>query len=126
MLISWNRGNAPQHVAQHFSLKEFECKCGKCEKQMIDTLLLERLDSLRVKTGGPIMIHSGYRCPKHNAAVGGEKKSKHMLGLAADISSEISMAELEKLCETEFNRLGIAKTFIHCDVADGKVKWFYP
>lgn len=32
-----------------------------------------------------IIVGSGYRCPKLNAAIKGSKKSAHMLGYAADI-----------------------------------------
>jgi len=126
MLIKWSRGNSASHVAQHFKLSEFECKCLKCEEQMIDTDLLDRLDALRELVGAAILIHSGYRCAEHNKAVGGEKKSKHLLGLAADISSDAcTMEELAKLCEVEFSRIGVAKTFCHVDVYPGNTKWVY-
>ena len=32
----------------------------------------------------PVVIHSGYRCPGLNAAIGGSPTSQHMLGQAAD------------------------------------------
>ena len=34
---------------------------------------------------GPIIINSGFRCPRVNALVGGVKNSQHLLGQAADI-----------------------------------------
>lgn len=34
---------------------------------------------------GPIVVSSGYRSPKVNAAVGGARTSQHVQGLAADI-----------------------------------------
>lgn len=50
------------------------------------TLLVERiLDPLREAWGAPIIVTSGYRCPKLNKAVGGAKTSQHMYGQAADI-----------------------------------------
>jgi len=33
---------------------------------------------------GPVSIHSGFRCPALNAAIGGSKTSQHMRGEAAD------------------------------------------
>lgn len=43
------------------------------------------LDPLREAWGAPIIVTSGYRCVRLNAAVGGVKTSQHMLGQAADI-----------------------------------------
>ncbi len=49
-------------------------------------LLVEKiLDPLREAWGAPIIVTSGYRCPKLNKAVGGAKTSQHMYGQAADI-----------------------------------------
>lgn len=43
------------------------------------------LDPLREIWGKPILINSGYRCPRLNKLVGGVSSSKHIFGLAADI-----------------------------------------
>lgn len=43
------------------------------------------LDPLRKAWGAPIIVTSGYRCPKLNKVVGGAKTSQHVLGQAADI-----------------------------------------
>lgn len=43
------------------------------------------LQPIREKWGQPIIVTSGYRSPKLNAAVGGAKTSQHMRGQAADI-----------------------------------------
>ncbi len=34
---------------------------------------------------GPLHVNSGFRCPALNGVVGGAPKSRHMLGLAADV-----------------------------------------
>lgn len=126
MIINWTRGNAPQHVAQHFDLSEFECPCGKCQNQMIDTDLLEGLDRLRERVGGPIHVDDGYRCPAHNTSVGGVSDSKHMHGKAADIKTqELSIEEFHKLAEQFFQRIGLGHAFLHVDVAPGKAEWVY-
>lgn len=44
------------------------------------------LDSVRSRLGKPIRLTSGYRSPTLNKAVGGVNNSKHLLGLAVDIS----------------------------------------
>lgn len=50
------------------------------------TALVEHvLDPLREKYGHPIMVSSGYRCPRLNKAVGGAVESQHTAGEAADI-----------------------------------------
>lgn len=42
------------------------------------------LEAIRAFLGHPIIISSGYRAPKVNAAVGGSPRSAHIRGLAAD------------------------------------------
>lgn len=48
-------------------------------------LAVNVLQPLRDKTGTPIKVNSGYRCPSLNKAIGGASKSQHMTGHAADI-----------------------------------------
>ena len=45
------------------------------------------LDPLREAWGKPIIVTSGYRCPRLNKAVGGATKSQHLTGHAADITT---------------------------------------
>lgn len=45
------------------------------------------LQVIRDAYGMPIVVGSGYRCPKLNKAVGGVKNSQHMTAAAADIRS---------------------------------------
>ena len=45
------------------------------------------LQPLRDIYGRPIVVNSGYRCPKLNKAVGGSKTSQHTKGQAADITA---------------------------------------
>ena len=70
-------------LSQNFSRSEFMCKC--CGEAKVEPGLVAALQELRDLAGAPITVISGYRCPKHNAAVGGAKASQHMLGKAADI-----------------------------------------
>ena len=42
-------------------------------------------DPLREAWGRPLVVNSGYRCPKLNRAVGGGARSQHTKGEAADI-----------------------------------------
>lgn len=71
--------------AQNFDRNEFACRCG-CGGNTVDAELLAVLETIREELGDhPIKIVSGFRCQRHNAAVGGAKSSKHLLGKAADI-----------------------------------------
>ena len=54
------------------------------------------LDPLREAWGEPLIVTSGYRCPKLNKAVGGSATSQHGRGQAADITGG-SKAENKKL-----------------------------
>lgn len=51
----------------------------------LQRLVTNVLDPLREEWGAPIIVSSGYRCPKLNAAVGGARQSQHLYGQAADI-----------------------------------------
>lgn len=53
----------------------------------LEALVDNVLDPARELLGEPIHVNSGFRCPLHNAAVGGVAKSQHTLGEAADITA---------------------------------------
>jgi zinc D-Ala-D-Ala carboxypeptidase len=48
--------------------------------------LIDGLEALRAAAGHALPVTSGYRCQRHNAAVGGAAQSRHMSGDAVDIS----------------------------------------
>lgn len=50
-------------------------------KELIENLL----NPIREAWGGPVIVTSGYRCPKLNAYVSGVKNSAHLTGYAADL-----------------------------------------
>lgn len=76
------------HVGKHFHLDEFQ-KSAKAKSLGIDNtmplwciaplvaLVENVLDPVR-DAFGPVVISSGYRCPKLNKAVGGVKNSQHI------------------------------------------------
>ena len=69
------------------------------DKKVYDNLvaLVENiLDPLREVYGKPIIVSSGYRCPKLNTAIGGSKMSQHMVGQAADIHTVSDTVEDNK------------------------------
>jgi hypothetical protein len=128
---------------KHFSEKEFWCRCSQCQKgdaemgippggmiggvpENVKALVENVLDPLREKYGKPIRVNSGYRCPKHNLAVGGASRSQHLLGEAADIAPVSSFRvqdpgykdELARLVEIikengKWDQMIIYPTFVH-------------
>jgi uncharacterized protein YcbK (DUF882 family) len=70
-------------LSPHFSRSEFACH--HCGKVIVSDRLVARLEILRAMVGKPLVIVSGYRCPVHNAKVGGAKASQHLVGQAADL-----------------------------------------
>lgn len=84
-IVTFKRGDTTA-LTKNFTRDEFQCQCKKCEAQMIDTELAEKLQRIRDVLGVPLKITSGYRCIVHNAskAVGGSRTSKHLYGFAAD------------------------------------------
>lgn len=50
-------------------------------KKLVENIL----DPLRERWGAPIIVDSGYRCPRLNTIVKGSSTSQHLLGQAADI-----------------------------------------
>ena len=121
-------------MTKNFKLKEFECKCG-CDMplEVYENIikLASQLQFLRDYTGRPITINSAYRCPEHNAKVGGSKTSQHLLGKAADITIQsLKPAEVFVLIEDLIDMghmlqggLGLYDTFVHYDIRKTKARW---
>ena len=51
----------------------------------LEALIVNCLDPIRRIYGRPVIVSSGYRCPKLNALVGGVSNSQHTKGEAADL-----------------------------------------
>jgi len=116
-------------LTENFTEKEFECP--DCQKQIMDSMFMWRLQEARTLAGIPFRINSGWRCKAHNEAVGGTPNSSHLKGLAADIRCRVSRTRfliLYALMDVGFNRIGVADDFIHVDIDPDKtndVIWVY-
>jgi len=121
---------AGNRASANFTWAELRCKCGGrlpgCRGILSDRKLLQGLERIR-KDSGSVTIHSGYRCPKRNAAVGGAKNSQHMTGKAADINGAMSVSQVEAM--RFFNGKGYKRSnnrVVHVDVRSGWVRpWAY-
>jgi len=116
---------------KYFKLEEFDSPDEVGSGKHMHQEILHMLDAVRKKFGKPIKINSGYRTVARNKKIGGVSKSSHLKGLAVDISCNNSVDRfklLNLLLEAGFNRIGIAKTFIHVDIDKNKsqnVIWGY-
>ena len=69
-----------------FKKSELTCKCG-CGLCNTTDALLSTLNSIRSAIGAPVIVISGTRCKKHNAAQKGSvPNSGHVTGESADIA----------------------------------------
>jgi uncharacterized protein YcbK (DUF882 family) len=87
--------------------------------------LVALLERIRAHHGRAVRIVSGYRCPVHNAAIGGAANSMHMYGAAADL--ELGVLTAPEARSNGATGIGIKGTSaIHVDVRDGEVtEWRY-
>lgn len=118
-------------MMKYFNYEEFDSPDIQGSGQLMDSQILSMLDEVREIYGKPIVINSGYRTIRHNESVGGKPQSSHLKGLAVDISCTNSRDRynlLEAIKQVGFNRIGIAKSFIHVDIDNDKssnVLWIY-
>ena len=117
---------------KNFKITEFACKCGhfNCPHYAVKQELIDALQEMRDLAGYPIYVNSGFRCPTHNKTVGGERNSKHLLGIAADIRcDELSPKELKAIAEmvSAFRNggIGIYDWGIHVDTRGHRARWDY-
>jgi len=103
---------------KYFTEKEFKCQEETCFEKM-NKSLIEMLDVAREVAGVPFKINSSWRSKAWNDMIGGSRNSSHMRGNAVDIactSSQNRLLIVEALLTAGFTRIGIANTFIHCDI----------
>lgn len=105
-------------LSQHFSLEEMlasevAARLGIDNTPDETTLANLRttcvlMESIRALLGAPIIVTSGYRSTKLNAAIGGAMTSAHCLGYAVDfICPKVGtpLVVCEKLTEWKFDQL---------------------
>ncbi|MCQ2329146.1 MAG: D-Ala-D-Ala carboxypeptidase family metallohydrolase [Paludibacteraceae bacterium] len=103
---------------KHFKFEEFRCRCcgglPPLVRANIEALVDNVLDPARQAFGGPVSVNSGYRCPRHNAEVGGAANSQHIKGEAADIRCD-DIRRLKQIIidNGRYDQLIDYETFLH-------------
>ncbi len=117
-------------LSENFRAGEFFPNDPQCKYLRISPELIEALERLRQKIGGAaITIHSAYRPPAYNAAIGGVSNSAHIDGLAADISADgVSTSQLYRAADEIIGaRGGVGyyprAEFVHIDVRGHHARW---
>jgi len=113
-------------MSEKITLEELKCPC--CGEVHIDSIFLHKLRQAREIAEVPFIINSGYRCENHNKEVGSTSRN-HVEGKAADIKAIDGPTRgkiLKGLYKAGFVRIGVSKTFIHCDTMDAVEScWLY-
>ena len=123
-----------------FDVDELACHCCRCTYQGLDAALVHALDCIRFDLGTAIRVTSGYRCARHNEAVGGSPNSYHIHGKAADIQlhndDDPSLGLLDVYNSADslhwVRGIGVYQYHVHIDVRpgprafwmDGNPSWF--
>lgn len=108
---------------KYFTFDEFDSPDREGSGKKMNHKFLVLLDEARALAGIPFKISSGYRTRRHNKKVGGVPNSSHTVGLACDIvcsSDADKYTIVNALLTVGFNRIGIAKGFIHVDADPNK------
>ena len=114
-----------------FEYSEFDSPDEKNSYMNMDVAFLNKLSKARELAAIGFKITSGYRSTSHNTKVGGVPSSSHTVGRAVDIYAPTSTQKyiiINALLQAGFNRIGVAKNFIHVDDDPSKAEdviWTY-
>lgn len=108
-----------------------ECKCPDCGCYRMDPLIVSLFEQVREKAGNhPIHINSAFRCKEHNKTVGGERNSRHLLGMAMDMTPPdgLTPEQFKQIIETvpfftTAGGIGLYDTFCHMDCRSEISRW---
>lgn len=101
-----------------------EIACRGTGQLLINGAALDRLQALRDHLGKPLIVRSAYRSPEHNRAVGGAKRSKHLIGAAFDVAMENHDPVAFEAAAREIGLLGFGfyprSGFMHVDLGPAR------
>lgn len=116
---------------RYFNIDEFDSPDQPGSGSNMQLTTLQKLDKARHSAGIPFYVSSGFRTTAHNLRVGGVNGSSHTKGYAVDIKvikSQDRFKIINAAMAAGFNRIGIAKSFVHLDNDPDKIKnviWTY-
>ena len=116
-------------LSEHFNSIEFDCRCGcggLSNGAGVDPKLVALLERMRKACGKPLVLSCGYRCPRHNADVGGVPNSQHVYGTAADVQTPKGMTPFELFAIADdcgADGIGLYSWGVHVDVRGEKARW---
>jgi zinc D-Ala-D-Ala carboxypeptidase len=126
----------PTTLSTNFSLSELTRTSSKISNAPTSPIIIDNLRALcmyvlepvRKHFNKPIIIHSGYRSPAVNNAIGGSKTSQHMKGEAVDFHingySVFEVAEWISTKEIDYDQL-ILENFVPGITTSGWVHCSY-
>lgn len=136
LLFLYRKYTTLTQVSKNFSIKELACPC--CGEIDMNSFFVKALQLIRNDMGIPFVITSGYRCADYNKVVKGANKSKHLIGMAVDISTanwtsenihdflyySTSFSERTQTKDLGFTGVGIYPHHIHFDLRyDSNAAW---
>jgi len=109
------------------NFKPSEIACRGTGRLVVDERAMDMLQLLRDRLGVPMHVNSGYRSPEHNRAIGGAKRSKHMLGIAFDIQMDGHDPQVFMATARDVGFRGIGEYpvlgFCHIDARETAAHW---
>jgi hypothetical protein len=108
-----------------------ELACRGTGKLLIVPEAMDKLQALRTKLGKPMIINSAYRSPEYNRTLkGAAKNSKHMQGIAFDVSMSNHNPDtyIAAALSVGFNGIGTypGSNFVHVDARADRTAWGKP
>lgn len=115
---------------KYFTAEEFRNCQPSCTIDDMSRLFLQKLDRARFVAGVPFKLNSAYRSESYELSHKRNGTSSHCKGIAVDIACTDSFSRLRilsALIMCGFNRIGIAKRYIHVDADTVKPAciWLY-
>ena len=111
-------------MPNYFDREADRLYCSHCGEGTLDEDFIQWLNAVRHEFGKPMVVSSGYRCPKHPIEYRKSKPGAHSTGRAVDIRVmgedviELTAIAYKHGCRrVGWNQKGSAR-FVHLDRAD--------